>query len=186
MPCAGVHQLTGVGVEHSAEGGGAARAGQPGGEMIHGGQRGARLRLLQKQCATSASELPHHSCRGQAMSDTVADDQRDAAVVEVDDVIPVPAHLERTGGRLVANREPGGQIGGAENRVLQRQRRLPLLVQLVHSLQALAEAAGEHREQRVVFRGERSLFGQLDVHVPGYRGDAAVRCPPCPAEPCRG
>ena len=97
------------------------------------------------------------------MSDAVADDERDAAVVEVDDVIPVTADLKRSGGRLVAHRESAGQIGGAEDRVLQRQRRFPLLVELMDPLQALAEAARQHREQHVVLGGERSSFGQLDV-----------------------
>ena len=73
------------------------------------------------------------------MADAVADDQRDAAVVEVDDVIPVAADLKRAGGGLVAHREPAGQLGGPEYRVLQRQRRFPLLVELVHPLQTLAE-----------------------------------------------
>ncbi len=127
-------------------------------------QSGAGAWAFEQQGPAGASQLSHDRRRSQAVADTVADDQRDAAVVEVDDVVPVAADLERTGGRLVAHRESAGQTGGTEDRVLQRQRRFPLLVELMHPLQSLAEAAGQHREQRVVFGGERSSLCQLDVH----------------------
>ena len=164
MPGAGVHQLTGVGAEHRAEGGGAARAGQPRGELVQRRQRGAGAGVFEQQCPAGAAQLTHDGRRGQAVADAVADDQRDAAVVEVDDVVPVAADLQRAGGRLVAHRESAGQTRGPEDRVLQRQRGFPLLVELMHPLQTLTEATGQHREQRVVFGGERSSLGQLDVH----------------------
>jgi hypothetical protein len=37
--------------------------------------------------------LSHDRRCGQAMTDTVTDDERDAAVVEIDDVVPVTADL---------------------------------------------------------------------------------------------
>lgn len=96
------------------------------------------------------------------MADTVADDQRDPPVLEVDDVEPVTTDLQRPGGGLIAHRESVGQIGGTEDRVLQSQCGFALLVDLVHPLQALAEAAGQHGEQGLVFQGERTLIGQVD------------------------
>ena len=41
---------------------------------------------------------------------------------------------------------------GPEDRVLQRQCGFPLLVELVHALETLAETPGQHREQCVVLR----------------------------------
>ena len=46
--------------------------------------------------------------------------------------------------------------------MLQRHSGFALLVDLVDPLQALTEASGQYREQRVVFSGERPMFGQLD------------------------
>ena len=64
--------------------------------------------------------------------------------------------------------------------MLQRHSGFALLVHLVDALQALTEASGQHCEQRVVFRGERPLLGQLDPERPTLRGDGAARCPPRP------
>ena len=46
--------------------------------------------------------------------------------------------------------------------MLQRQGGFALLVNLVHPLQALAEAARQHGEQGLVLEGERPLLGQID------------------------
>ena len=108
----------------------------------------------------------------------------DPAVVEVDDVVPVAADLQRAAGRVVAHREPAGQPR-AEHGVLQRQRRLPLLVELVHPLQALAEAAGQHRQQGVVLRRERPLLGQFDAARRARHAGAAGRCRPRRVRRCR-
>lgn len=96
------------------------------------------------------------------MADAVADNQRDAPVLEVDDVVPIAAHLQRPRGGLIAHRESAGQIGRAEDRVLQGQSGFALLVDLVHLLQTPAEAAGQHGEQGLVLQGERALLGQVD------------------------
>ena len=48
--------------------------------------------------------------------------------------------------------------------MLQRQRRLPLLVDLMDALQTLPEAPGEHREQRALLRGEGPPITELEVH----------------------
>ena len=136
--------------------------GQPRGETVQPGERGAGTGLLEQQRPAGAAQLAHHGGGGQAVADTVADDQRDAPVVEVDDVVPVAADLQRAAGRVVAHREAAGQRRRAEHRVLQRQRGFALLVELVDALQALTEATGQHREQGVVLGGERPLLGQLD------------------------
>ena len=52
------------------------------------------------------------------MTDTVADDQRDAACVETDDVVPIAADLQRVTCRVVSHRKPTGQTRGCEHRVL--------------------------------------------------------------------
>lgn len=96
------------------------------------------------------------------MADAVANNQRDAPVLEVDDVVPIAAHLQRPCGGLIAHRESAGQIGRAEDRVLQGQSGFALLVDLVHPLQTLAEATGQHGEQGLVLQGERALLGQVD------------------------
>ena len=62
--------------------------------------------------------------------------------------------------------------------MLQRQRGFPLLVDLVHPLQTLAEAAGQHRQQGLVLGGERPSLGQLDPDDQHALRDAAARCPP--------
>ena len=46
--------------------------------------------------------------------------------------------------------------------MLQRQSGFALLVELMYPLQALAQSAGQHRQQRVILGGERSMFGQFD------------------------
>ena len=54
--------------------------------------------------------------------------------------------------------------------MLQRQSGFPLQVHLVHSLQALAESAGEHRQQGLVLGSEPPPFDQLhpdDEHAAG-------------------
>ena len=66
----------------------------------------AGLGLFEQQRAAGAAHLPHHGGGGEAMADTVADNQRDAPVLQVDDVVPVTAHLQGPAGGLVAHREP--------------------------------------------------------------------------------
>ena len=96
------------------------------------------------------------------MPDAVADDQGDATCIEIDDVVPVAADLERSTRREVPHRKSAGQTGGAEHRMLQCHSGFALLIDLVNSLQALTEASCQYRQQRVVFRGELPLFGQFD------------------------
>ena len=96
------------------------------------------------------------------MADTVADNQRDAPVFEIDDVVPVTAHLKGPAGGLIAHRESARQMSRAEDCVLKRQGGFALLVNLVHPLQALAEAACQHGQQGLVLEGERPLLGQID------------------------
>ncbi len=140
---------------------------------------------LEKQCATSTSQLAHHRRGREAVADAVADDQRDAPVVEVDDVIPVAADLKRPRRGLVAHRESTWQLSRTEYRFLQRQRRLALLIELVDSLQPLAEPTGQHRQQHLVLGGEAALFGKLDLQRREHPAGAAARCPPRQAVPCQ-
>ena len=181
MPGAGVHQLTGVRAEHRAEGGGAARAGQPRGEPVERRQRGAWAEAVPaaargRRFAAGPSRSPR-SGRGRRSRRRSARCGR-----------------RRGRRRRTSHRRPavGGWPAGSAPRIrragcagprmacLQRQRGLPLLVELVHPLQTLAEATGQHREQRVVFGGERSPLGQLDRTRRARRADAAARCPPMP------
>ena len=182
MPGTGVHQLAGVWIQHRAEGRGAARTGKPGGEVVQRSQRGTRIRFLQKQCATSTSQLTHDGRRGQAVADAVADDQRDPPVIQIHDVVPVTADLKRTGGGLVAHREPARQLRRPEDRVLQRQRRFPLLVELMDPLQTLSQPPAEHREQRLVFSGERPPLDKLNVHH--QHTPRVLQCDGRGARPC--
>ena len=112
MTGAGVDQLTGVRVStaqnavvHRAPGSRAAN-------RSSAVERRAGTGLFEQQRPARAAQLSHHRRGGQAVADTVADDQRDAPVVEVDDVIPVAADLQRAGRRLVSNREAAGRLAG--------------------------------------------------------------------------
>ena len=98
-----------------------AGARQPGGEPVEARQRRAGAGMFQQQCPTRAAQLSHHGGRGQAVPHAVADDQRDAPVVEVDHVVPVAADLQRARGGLISHRETAGQAGGSQDRMLQRQ-----------------------------------------------------------------
>src|SRR5271166_6666966 len=64
-------------------------AGQPRGEAVQPRESGTRAGVVEQQRAAGAAHLTHHGGGGKAMADTVADDQRDAPVVQVDDVVPV-------------------------------------------------------------------------------------------------
>ena len=97
MAGTGVDQLTGVGVEHRAEGGGASRARQSGREPVEAHECGTGAGMFQQKCPARAAELSHHRRRGKAVPHTVAHDQRDAPIVEVDHVVPVATHLKRAG-----------------------------------------------------------------------------------------
>ena len=111
-------QFTGVGVEHRADGGGAFGAGQPRSEAVHPRKSGTGAGVVEQQRAAGAAHLPHHGGGGEAVADTVADNQRDAPVLEIDDVVPVTAHLKGPAGGLIAHREPARQMSRAEDRVL--------------------------------------------------------------------
>ena len=74
-------------------------------------------------------------------------------VRESDDVVPVAAYLERAGGGLVTGAEARGELRRAEDRALQRECGLALLVDLVRPVQGLAEAAADQAEQRLVLHG---------------------------------
>ena len=65
--------------------------------------------------------------------------------------------------------------------MLERQGGFALLVDLVHPLQTLAEAAREHGQQRLVLEGERPSLGQIDPDDEHALRDAAARSPPCRA-----
>ena len=93
MARARIHQFTGFGGEHRTECGGAVGPGQTRGETVQAGECGAGTGLLEQQGAARAAQLTHDGGGRQTVPDTVADDQRDAALVEIDDVVPIAADL---------------------------------------------------------------------------------------------
>ena len=105
MPGARVRDLTRQGIEHRAEGGGAARTGQPGSEPVESRQCSRGAGMFQQQRPARAAQLAHDGRGSQTMTDAVPHDQADPAVVEVDDVVPVASHLQRAGGGLVSDGE---------------------------------------------------------------------------------
>ena len=162
MPCAGIHQLTGVESEHRAECCRAVGAGQAGGETVQPGQRGTGTGLLEQQRTAGTAKLTHYGRGGQAVAHAVADDQRHPTLVQIDDVIPIAADLQWAARGVIPHRKAPGQRCRAEHRVLQRHGGLALLVQLVDAVQPLTEAPGQHREQRVILWGEGPSLSQLD------------------------
>lgn len=68
--------------------------------------------------------------------------------------------------------------------MLQSQRGLTLLVHLVHPLQALTEAPGQHREQGLVLEGEGPFAGQIDPDDEHALG--VLQCRRCRAATCWG
>ena len=74
--------------------------------------------MFQQQRAASAAQLSHDGRGGQAVAHTVAHDQGDAPVIEVEQVVPVAADLQGSGGGLVSHRESLGQFRRAQDGVL--------------------------------------------------------------------
>ena len=103
------------------------------------------------------------------MPDTIADHDADPPVGQLNDVVPVAADLERAGGGFVTDGEPRGQPGRAEDRALQRERRLALLIDLVGAVQRLAEIAADQAEQGPVLGGEHAAGVELDPDRQGAR-----------------
>ena len=177
---AGVAHQTGDRVEHATEDGGAGRARQQRGEPVQRHERPGRARVLQQQRAAGAAQLTHHRRGPQPVSHAVADHDADPPVRQLHGVVPVAADLERHRGRGVPHRETGGELRRAEDRPLQGQRGLPLLVDLVHPVQPLGDVAGQQRQQRLILLGEGPLLAQVDPERHGavrvLDGDAgAVR-----------
>ena len=123
------------------------RAGNQGGEAVHGRQGLRWAGVLQQQRPAGTAQLAHHGRGLQAVPDAVTDHDADPPVGQFDQVIPVAPHLERAAGRLVAGREAGGQPGRAEDGALQGEGGFPLLIGLVGPVQRLAEIPAQQREQ---------------------------------------
>ena len=64
------------------------------------------LGLSNSSARQALRTLPHHGGCGQAVADTIPDDQCDAPVVQVDNVVPVTADLKGPRGGLIAHLEP--------------------------------------------------------------------------------
>ena len=98
------------------------------------------------------------------MSDAVADNQPDTPVSQIDHVVPVAAHLKWPAGGLIAHCESLREISRPQDRVLERQCRFTLLVDLMHPVQGLPEATSLHGQQSLIFEGERALLGEVNPH----------------------
>jgi hypothetical protein len=93
MTSARVNQFTSFSIEHRTERRGAAGARQSRSEAVQGRQRRTGPWLFEQQRPAGTAQLTHHGGGGQAVTDTIADDQRDTFVVEFDNVLPVATDL---------------------------------------------------------------------------------------------
>ena len=93
MSGAGIHQFTGLRIEYRADGGGASSTWEAGGEAVQTRESETGTRTFEQQRAARAAQLTHDGGGGKAVSDTVADDQADTPVVQIDNVVPVAAYL---------------------------------------------------------------------------------------------
>ena len=86
-------------------------------ELVEPGDNGVRVVVLEGERAERVPELPHHRRRLDTLADHVADDEGDAAMLEVDDVVPVAAdvHTDRAG------QVAGGEGDAADRREPLRQ-----------------------------------------------------------------
>ena len=108
MAGARIHQFAAGKGEHRAERGRTVGAGQPRSETVQPVEHCARTGLLEQQRPAGAAKLTHDGGGGQTMTDAVADDQRDAPLAEIDDVVPVAPDLQRLARGAVAHREAPG------------------------------------------------------------------------------
>ena len=64
-----------------------------------------RIVVLEREGTERVAQLPHHRRGLHALPDDVADDEADAAVLELDDVVPVPSDVDADRARQVASGE---------------------------------------------------------------------------------
>ncbi len=157
--------LAGHGLEDSAEGGivlGAGNGRPPNRSMAASTRPGS---LLQQERPGGAAQLPHHGGGAEVVPDAVPDDDRDPAVWQADDVVPVTAYLEGAGGGLVAGAEARRELVRAEDRPLQREVGLALLVDQVRPVDRLAELAADEAEQGLVLHGQRAVSTARSIQI---------------------
>ena len=81
-------------------------------ELVEPGDNGVRVVVLEGERAERVPELAHHRRRLDTLADHVADDEGDAAVVEMDDVVPVAADVDT---------DRAGQVAGGEGDAADRR-----------------------------------------------------------------
>ncbi len=101
-----------------------------------------------------AAQLTHHRGRGQAATDTVADDDADAVVADGQHVVPVAADFQRRHRGLVPHGEARRQFGRREHRALQRQRRVTGELELADMLHRQAEVSDKGGDELPVLRAD--------------------------------
>ena len=100
--------------------------------------------------AECAAQLPHDAGRGQAVADNVANSHRDAVAGQVNQVVPVAAHVQRAGSRPVAHGRPvpPDRARSGQHRLLQAQRDLAGTDELVTSSTQFSSSATRPSEPK--------------------------------------
>ena len=173
MPGGAEAELTCLGVEFAVDHRGHRRVGGALRERLEPVEDGLRAELLQGERTESAAELPHRRRRIKPAPDHVADRDREPMRTERDHLVPIAAHLEVFGARLVASGD--GEAGGlrhllGQETALQDARDLLLLTEeagAVHGLRCLCRHRGDRalqfltgtgRLERQVHEADRPRF----------------------------
>ena len=152
--------------------------GQLGGEPVQCGERAGGLGSCSSSARQALRSWPMTVAALQAVADAVADDDADPPVGSSTVSYQSPPTSSGRVAGCVAHREPGGQLGRAEDRALQREGGFALLVDLVYAVQPLAEVTGQQGQQGLVLLGDgRALSAEARSTGPACRRGARRRFP---------
>ena len=140
---------------------------------VEGAQHRGRAGVEADGGAHRDPHLAHDGGRAQALAHHVADDQRDATLVDLDAVVPVAADLrvlgERAVGREQAEALEGGQPG-RQQRLLERGRRVDHRLVGQRALQRLPALVGQTGEELGVLVGPAVVLVRPQREVGGLAG----------------